>query len=83
MICLAFVKAARPCVIVCLYLRLCYCLSVIGLNCMILEHSLIAFSQHSFAVIVCVIYLVGFVFRIPLSLRRIAGQSEQMVCIFF
>jgi hypothetical protein len=50
---------------------------------MILEHSVIVFSQHCFAVIVCIIYLVGFVFRIPLSLRRIAGQSGQMVCIFF
>ena len=50
---------------------------------MILERSVIAFSQHCFAVIVCIMCLVGFVFRIPLSLRRIAGQSGQMVCIFF
>jgi hypothetical protein len=50
---------------------------------MILEHSEMVFSQHCLAVIVCIIYLVGFVFRIPLSLRRIAGQSGQMVCIFF
>jgi len=50
---------------------------------MILEHSVIVFAQHCFAVIVCNIYLVGFVFRIPLFLRRIAGQSGQVVCIFF
>jgi len=49
---------------------------------MVLEHGVIVFSQHCFAVIVCIIYLVGFVFRIPLSLRRIADQSRRMVCIF-
>jgi hypothetical protein len=49
---------------------------------MILEHSAIVFSQHCFAVIVCIIYLVGFVFRIPLSLRRIAGQSGRWFVYF-
>jgi hypothetical protein len=49
---------------------------------MILENSVTVFSQQYFAVVVCVIYLAGFVSRSHLSLRRVARQSGQMVCMF-